>query len=125
MFTIKHVSVSGGETLYSTDEVTYSPQQGSYVGSQLAGRVYSPATVWYRDAKDLKPLTGGTAYVMNDNGATVSKYDLGIDYGMPSDHSYDLSNLTASEAAAMQGANPGFGSVIGGLSQGAVGVSRG
>jgi hypothetical protein len=76
MFTIKHVSAEGNETIYSTTEVSFTAEQGDYVGSQLPGRSYVPATVWYLSGGELRPLTGGVAYVMNESGATVAKYAL-------------------------------------------------
>jgi hypothetical protein len=108
MFTIKHISPDGGETIIAANDVSYSPQIGDYLGSQLSGRSYSPATLWHsKTGGNLEPMTGGTAYVMNESGATVAKYDLnngmpvgivgsvgGINQGMGSNY-----GLTAAEAA--------------------------
>jgi len=82
MFTIKHVTSRGNEAIFAAANVSFTEEVGSYVCSQLPGRNYTPATVWYGDAGKLEPLTGGVVYVMNSAGATVAKYDLAPNLGV-------------------------------------------
>lgn len=65
MMTIKHISISGEERLFEAKSVRLSSNE-------------TPETVWFTtpDGKQ-EPLTGGTVYVMNDNGKTVSRFDIG------------------------------------------------
>jgi hypothetical protein len=67
MLTVKHISLSGDEVLYQAHECTFSPATDDGL---------CPNTVWV-GGDDKTPLTGGTVFVMNDNGKTVARYDLG------------------------------------------------
>lgn len=73
MFTIKHISIVGEEKIFAVDGVRFTPGvDGNAISSQ------TPPTLWLTDKGwDERPLTGGTVFVMNDNGKTVSRYDLG------------------------------------------------
>jgi hypothetical protein len=78
MFTIKHVSPSGNEALLMAREVSYTPADPN-IGT--TGRVApSTGTVFYKpDAAlpEFLSVKDGLVFVMNGNGATVSKWDLG------------------------------------------------
>lgn len=67
MFTIKHVSPDGYESLYEAIEVNFKPEPPG-VGN----------TVWYTlpGTKEIKSIDRGWAYVTNETGATVAKYNL-------------------------------------------------
>lgn len=77
MLTIKHVAISGDETVRQAMEVRLAhepiPQD-----DQLTSADTHKARV-YADLEDnaTVQIESGTVYVMNDAGATVSKYDLG------------------------------------------------
>lgn len=68
MFTVKHTNPNFYETLYSCREVCYHPHD------DVAG---PEAIFLYGGDAAMETLQFGTVYVMNENGATVSKYDLG------------------------------------------------
>jgi archaellin len=78
MFTIKHCTPLGNESVIQTPEVTYSPHPTPAPAED--GRTALTGTVFY-----IRPGAGGeqielrtgTVYVMNDAGSTVAKYDLG------------------------------------------------
>lgn len=75
MLTIKHISLSGEEMLYTSPIANYVP-------SRATERVGDPATVWIEPGSHVTagtryPLTGGTIFVMNDHGKTVARYDIG------------------------------------------------
>lgn len=67
MFTVKHTSPKWVDTVYSATRVRFDPAIGDL-----------PETVWLSggDEGHIPPITDGVVYVMNDSGATVSKYDL-------------------------------------------------
>lgn len=67
MFTVKHVSPEGYESLYEAIEVNFKPEPPG-VGN----------TVWYTcpGTKEIKSIDNGFVYVTNETGATVSKYNL-------------------------------------------------
>lgn len=81
MFLVKHISLSGHEDLYQTPTIRYAPRCST-----------DPATLWIQPVGVAQPpalgiqigapsahypLTGGTVFVMNENGKTVARYDLG------------------------------------------------
>lgn len=69
MMTVKHITLSGEESVYPTSWVNYVP--ASAIGTDGVD------TIWiYTDDAPARPLTGGTVYVMNEHGKTVSRYDL-------------------------------------------------
>ncbi|GAA4108742.1 hypothetical protein ACFFTN_01355 [Aminobacter aganoensis] len=89
MLSIKHIQPSGEETIYASPIVNYVP---------TADFRRSPPTLWiepvgHSSPDPRLPLTGGICFVMNENGKTVSRYDLGddprdpTDYGRNPDHS--------------------------------------
>jgi hypothetical protein len=67
MFTVKHQTESGDE-LYETADVTFTS------GETPA----SSGAVWRRRGNELVPMQGGVVFVMNEHGATVSKYDMRV-----------------------------------------------
>ena len=68
MFTIKHVSPEGYESLYEAVEVNFKTEPPG-VGN----------TVWYTcpGTREIRSIDNGWAYVTNETGATVAKYTLG------------------------------------------------
>jgi hypothetical protein len=74
MFTIKHIHLDGSEEIHEAKSVRFSPSNIERLMT-LAGDPNEPHpdTLWV----DGSPLTGGTAFVMNEAGKTVSRYDLG------------------------------------------------
>lgn len=78
MFTLKHVTPDGAEALIATTGVSYTPTKPAYDIEQANGRYWmTTGTVWWENNTELVPLRDGVVYVMNDSGATVSKYELG------------------------------------------------
>lgn len=75
MFTVKHTSPTWEDTLYTATRVRFSPRRASPADVKSEP---PPETVWVRRQETGVefPLTDGVVYVMNDAGATVSKYDL-------------------------------------------------
>ena len=76
MLTIKHITSMGNEALYEATEASYSPhdEQSNNGHASLTG------SVWYvapNPNAPLREIRGGLVYVMNENGSTVAKYDLG------------------------------------------------
>lgn len=71
MMTVKHIAMSGEEYIYPTSHVNYVPV------SALANQRDAVDTLWlYPPDQPAQPLTGGTVFVMNEHGKTVSKYSL-------------------------------------------------
>ncbi|WP_395451177.1 hypothetical protein ACHMW7_16120 [Aminobacter sp. UC22_36] len=73
MLTIKHIQISGEEMIYASPIVNYVPYADF-------GRC--PPTLWIEPVGHVSagtrfPLTGGTCFVMNDNGKTIGRYELG------------------------------------------------
>lgn len=73
MFTIKHLTSTGAESLYPAIEVSYMPA----FADQIA-RGGARDTVWYTDprTREIKSIEFGTVYVTNETGATVATYRL-------------------------------------------------
>jgi len=69
MFTVKHTSPKWVDTVYSAARVRFDPASPDHS---------LPETVWLSGGEEghIAPITDGVVYVMNDAGATVSKYDL-------------------------------------------------
>lgn len=79
MMTVKHILQTGAEYVYGTSHVNFVPS-GAVKGN--SGAPTPPDTVWRYDADGrAHPLTGGTVYVMNEHGKTVSRYDIGLQTG--------------------------------------------
>ena len=76
MLTIRHIHLGGEEDIFAVASFRYAPGTEK-VGQQ--GQSATPQTIWVRDVApgDERPLTGGTVFVMNENGKTVARYDLG------------------------------------------------
>lgn len=71
MFTVKHISIDGSENLISAETVRYDPGiSATGTTPEMGGR---PTALYIDDA----PYGGGTFFVMNANGKTVARYDLG------------------------------------------------
>ncbi len=83
MFTIKHVTTLGNEELHTTKACGCYPfpEPQPVTGAPPPnGGDWEPLTakVWFeRTPDEHRELLGGMVYVMNENGATVSKWDLG------------------------------------------------
>lgn len=90
MFTIKHIHLDGQEDVLDVAAVRYSPAHGPIAGTVIWAdkpsmdardieiQPSTPTTVWITEAGWAeRPLTGGTVFVMNSNGKTVARYDLG------------------------------------------------
>lgn len=75
--TIKHITISGYEYLFEAANVQFIPEnvQPLPKGSTPARVVFHPAGVIADDQPIA--LTGGTVFVMNSFGKTVSRYELG------------------------------------------------
>lgn len=76
--TVKHIKISGEEHIYPTYSVTFTPK--SVEASRVQGAVSAPAcdSVWIDNPDGgRQQLFGGTVFVMNEQGKTVSRYDLG------------------------------------------------
>jgi len=61
MMSVKHIAENGDETVLPCQSVEY---------------LAKAATLKVTDGGKQNMLTGGRAFVMNDNGATVARYDL-------------------------------------------------
>jgi hypothetical protein len=71
MLTVKHIAVSGEEMIYPTPRVNFVPSTAKEAAS-------NGDSLWiYDETGRAHELYGGTVYVMNENGKTVSRYDLG------------------------------------------------
>lgn len=73
MFTIKHITLSDQEFLYESEHVRFEPhglQNGTH------DRPSDPKVAVGLGTNEVY-LTGGTVFVMNSAGKTVSRYDLG------------------------------------------------
>lgn len=77
MFTIKHISPMGNEMLIETEEVSYAPHAEPPMPDDGFGE--SAGNLWFKSriTDELIPIPTGNVYVMNDNGSTVAKYNLG------------------------------------------------
>lgn len=73
MLTIKHVSMSGHEDIYSAESIGLYPETP-----------VSPRQLFCRFSNgDVKSITHGTAYVMNEAGKTVERYILNLEPQSP------------------------------------------
>lgn len=71
MMSVKHITFRGEEFIYPTSHVNYVP-------ASAINDAGSPDTVWiYPPDQPALPLNGGTIFVMNEHGKTVSRYDIG------------------------------------------------
>lgn len=84
MLTVKHITLSGEEFVYPTPSVNFVPDRAR---SQASGS----DSLWiYEPDGRPRELTGGTVFVMNERGKTVSRYDLGaspVEFGVNPIHS--------------------------------------
>lgn len=76
MFTIKHITLNGSETLYYHANVRYEPEGISQGVCEEKGAYKSPPRILLQ-GHEPPWLDGGTVFVMNDLGKTVARYDLG------------------------------------------------
>ena len=75
---LKHIELSGREKIYPAHHVEFrpagwTPESGAQESVQNADRVLAFTEEHYIVAE----CFGGTVFVMNENGSTVSRYDLG------------------------------------------------
>lgn len=72
MMSVKHIGADGREAVLPATSVRFTPALSSQ-----DGKTGAPATLWLKHGEaDDQPITGGRAFVMNDTGATVARYDL-------------------------------------------------
>lgn len=72
MMTIKHITPSGEEFVHETTHVNFVPAAAKCATG-------SGASLWrYDSAGQATEIVDGLAYVMNDGGTTVARYDLEI-----------------------------------------------
>lgn len=85
MFTLKHITPYGSESVHESAEVSYTPN-AEIIDIPLVNNEgnteavwASSGTVWWRaePSHELVPINNGSVYVMNDAGSTVSRYNLG------------------------------------------------
>lgn len=83
MFTVKHLSHTGGETLHEATGVSFMSgadmlaEYGRGIRDDASKPPPSDDVVWVTTPKgEVQSILGGWVYVMNDHGATVAKYDL-------------------------------------------------
>ena len=81
MLTVKHITLSGEEFLYSTTRANFVPARA---------KDCAPAndSLWIYEGPDEseRELRSGTIFVMNERGSTVARYDLGasmVPFGSP------------------------------------------
>lgn len=79
MLTVKHIHALGDEAIIEVSRVRFTPGTPAWESPDgQTGCSATAATVWVHDSKGTEvPLTGGTVFVMNEAGKTVSRYDLG------------------------------------------------
>ena len=87
MMTIKHITISGEESIYPADSVRFTAANPSEFD-------HVPSTVWrYDSSGESHPHTGGTVFVMNEHGKTVARYDLGASpVPLPADAYLNVAN---------------------------------
>lgn len=76
MFTIKHITLSDQEFLYESEHIHFEPKglsNGAHEGPSEARIAVGFGSVGTK----MFYLTGGTVFIMNSSGKTVSRYDLG------------------------------------------------
>lgn len=71
MFSVKHISLGGVESIYEAEQVRFSGRRKSQCSKPAFLRLFGPLHGVPTD------LFGGTVFVMNHFGKTVSRYDLG------------------------------------------------
>lgn len=70
MLTIKHITDTGEEFVYSTSHINFVPAEVKCATGQ-------PNSLWrYDDTGRAFEITEGMVYVMNGSGATVARYDM-------------------------------------------------
>lgn len=85
MFTIKHLTPMGNESLHTAVEVNYAPHvepiqlpcKDEDVGKYLPSIAALSFLRQFVAGEASICIMDGLVYVMNDKGATVAKYDLG------------------------------------------------
>lgn len=80
MFTIKHLSPMGNEALYEAGMVSFLPAPTAAGLDQPANTAqHQLGTLAFTEPghTGMNELRDGNVYVMNENGSTVAKYDLG------------------------------------------------
>lgn len=79
MFTLKHLTPSGNESLYEATEVFFTPDESAGLAQPSGTATHSLGTIGYQISPGaaVSGLADGYVYVMNEAGSTVAKYDLG------------------------------------------------
>lgn len=79
MFVLKHIHADGREDIIQSDNVRFDPGVPTWQSEDgKCGATGTPPTLWIAERGFVtQPLTGGTVFVMNENGKTVARYDLG------------------------------------------------
>jgi hypothetical protein len=78
MLSIKHIEENGCESIRMVTSVSYSPPGPDAGEGFPRGRVVAFGRRETEDGRDnVSQYGGGHIYVMNDQGSTVAKYDLG------------------------------------------------
>jgi len=86
MMTVKHITLSGRETVWSAIEATYWPKCAQIpsddvpsvtecAAPKLSQTIRTYVSVCRPDGDSVR-ITDGTVFLMNDKGATVSRWDL-------------------------------------------------
>jgi hypothetical protein len=79
MLTVKHITPSGEEFVYGTAHVNFVPATAKPATASDT-KADTNDSLWIYEPIEgsrARELIGGTAFVMNDNGSTVARYDLG------------------------------------------------
>jgi len=99
MFTVKHIGMLGDEAIYPADKVTFLPVKAQEM-TQAGESLPKPVPKIVLDG--ITELCGGTVFVMNDKGRTVSRYDLGASPVpiMPGVDGLTATRVVAAEAGA-------------------------
>lgn len=72
MMSVKHISLSGHEQIHSAESLHFTPALES-----ADGTTGSAAVLRLNRGEASTELRGGTAFVMNEQGRTIARYDLG------------------------------------------------
>ena len=79
MFTIKHVHPDGQEFIHRGELPRYVPVEAKKSAQvQLPGEATHSHVAFDVPGWPCQILYSGTVYVMNENGKTVARYDLGL-----------------------------------------------
>lgn len=92
MLTVKHITLSGTEMIIPASRVWFYPSDDQKQSLKAVPQGSGMVTVVPPQSAGLlaphEDLHGGTVFVMNEHGKTVSRYDLGASM-VPMDHRGD------------------------------------